>query len=112
MANPTGSPYQPSDDKNHDIGPWAESPQSSRVSRYRYDYATQQLQVQWTNGKNHGYVYEAVDRDGYQRFARAASKGKFVNRILNGHPYRLMTVDEVNVPSNPSRRALTSRVVQ
>lgn len=108
---PSTSPYEPEDFQRFDIGPWVESPSSSRVSRYRYDFANQALQVQWTNQKNHGYVYGPMDYEGYRAFARAVSKGKYVNRVLNGYPYRLMDPDEVDAPSNPRRQALTSRVV-
>ena len=108
---PGPSPFQQPDDTEHDLGPWIESPSSSRVSRYRFDYAEGALQVQWANGKNHGYIYRGMDRSTYQRFARAVSKGQMINRVLNGYPYEMMSVDEVNAPSNPNRNALSSRVV-
>ena len=109
---PGPSPFQQPDDTSHDLGPWIESPSSTRVSRYRYDYAEGSLQVQWTNGKNDGYVYRGLDRSTYQRFARAVSKGQMINRVLNGFPYERMTPEEVTAPSNPNRQALSSRVVQ
>ena len=93
----------------HDLSPWAETPKSSRVSRYRYDYQNSAIQVQWRNNKNHGYIYLEVPVEGYQAFARAASKGKHINFPLNTYDYRLMTSDEVQAPSN-SERGLTSRV--
>lgn len=103
------SPWQESDNPVHDLGPWIEAPQSSRVARYRYDYGTNELQVKWANGKGHVVTtYGAADSEVYRRFARAVSKGKFVNRILNGLPYTPATVDEVNAPSNPSRRGVKS----
>lgn len=94
----------------HDLGPWAETPVSSRVSRYRYDYMNRALQVQWRNNKNHGYIYLDVPYEGYRSFARVASKGKFVNSSLNLYDYRLMTTDEVEAPSNERRSTLSSRV--
>lgn len=93
----------------HDLGPWIESPQSSRVSSYRYDYLNRALQVCWTNNANHGYVYLDMPTEEYRSFARAASKGRRVNSHLNGYDYRLMTPDEVEAPSNDARRAVASR---
>ena len=42
---------------NADLSPWLETPSSSRVARMRYDHGNRATQVQWTNGKNRGYVY-------------------------------------------------------
>jgi hypothetical protein len=108
---PTNSPYQAPDDPQHDLGPWIESPNSSRCSRYRYDYATRQLQVTWTNGIGHVHtLYEGVDSEVYRRFARSASKGKFVNRILNGHGYEAAEGNPaINAPSNPNRSHVQAR---
>lgn len=104
------SPYQESDDPVHDLGPWIESPQSSRVSRYRYDYGTKELQVAWRNGIGHVVTtYGAADSDTYRRFARAVSKGKMVNRVLNGLPYTPATPDQIAAPSNPNRKEVQSR---
>lgn len=74
-------------------GPWISTPASSRVKRFRYDYGNEVIQVQWTNNKNDGYVYDA----GYEEFrgmVRAASKGKRINDPLNGYPYRPMMEEE------------------
>ena len=98
------------EEREHDLGPWVESPNSTRVRAYRYDYATRELQVTWRNNKNHGYVYRGVPYEGYRSFARAASKGKYVNNALNGYPYDLMEPDEVDALSNNERKALRSRV--
>lgn len=106
----TTSHWDPADDPQHDIGPWHESPSSSRVSRYRFDYAAQALQVQWTNNKNAGYIYEGVTRDVFQNFSRAVSKGMAVNRVLNSFPYRPIDQEELDAPSNPNRKQLQSRV--
>ena len=95
---------------SHDLGPWIETPRSTRVSRFRFDHLKRQLQLQWTNGKNHGYLYENIDYEGYRAFARVASKGKNVNTTLNNHDYRIMTVDEVDAPSNEKRKGIGSRL--
>jgi hypothetical protein len=95
-------------DDQHDLTPWAETPKSSRVSRYRYDYQNNAIQVQWRNNKNHGYIYLEVPPEGYLAFVRAASKGKHINFPLNSYDYRLMTPDEVSAPSN-SQRGMTTR---
>lgn len=92
-----------------DLGPWTETPNSTRVSRYRYDYMNRAVQVQWTNNKNHGYIYEEMDYEAFRGFARAASKGERVNTHLNDFPYRLMTPDEVDAPSNSRYREGISR---
>jgi KTSC domain len=93
----------------HDLGPWTETPSSSRVSRYRYDYLNRALQVQWRNNKNHGYIYLDMPYEGYRAFARAASKGRHVNSTLNLYEYRLMSVDEVDAPSNDDRTGPMAR---
>jgi hypothetical protein len=93
----------------HDLSPWAETPSSSRVSRYRYDHLNNAIQVQWRNNKNHGYIYLEVPYEGYRSFARAASKGKRINSDLNSYSYRLMSPEELDAPSNDNR-GLTSRV--
>jgi len=104
------SPYQQPDDPDHDLGPWIEAPQSSRLTRYRFDYGTREIQVTWRNGKGHGTtVYGAADSEIYRRFARAASKGAMVNRVLNGLPYAPATPDQIDAPSNPNRSAVQSR---
>jgi hypothetical protein len=107
-------PQQPPDVSEdadvHDLGPWAETPSSSRVSRYRYDYAQRQIQVQWRNNKNKGYIYEDVDYESFRSFARAVSKGKAINRSLNHFPYGVMQNQEYDIESNARRNAIYSRV--
>jgi hypothetical protein len=68
------------------------------------------VQVQWRNLKNQGYIYLDVPYEGYRGFARAASTGKGVNRILNGFDYRPMTPDEYSAGSNPQRHGIRSGV--
>jgi KTSC domain len=94
----------------HDLGPWAETPASSRVSRYRYDYAQRAIQVQWRNNKNDGYIYEDVDYEAFRSFARAVSKGKAINRSLNNFKYGVMVNQEYEIESNARRNAIYSRV--
>lgn len=122
----TVDPYQPADDARHDLGPWIEAPSSTRVRDYRYDYATGELQVRWVNRPpTQGYIYQVgggtvQTRSGtdvagrlmYQRFARASSKGRYINDMLNGTPYRAAEPDEIQAPSNPDRRAIRSRVIR
>lgn len=107
-----GAPLDDTSDTSdhHDLGPWAETPSSSRVSRYRYDYAQRQVQVQWRNNKNDGYVYEDVPYESFRSFARAVSKGKQINRSLNSFAYGVMVNAEYDLPSNPNRSAIYSRV--
>lgn len=96
---------------NADLSPWLETPSSSRVARMRYDHGNRATQVQWTNGKNHGYVYGDFTYEAYRAFARAASRGRRINTHINGNnPYRLMSDEEVNHPSNTRRRGISSRV--
>ena len=94
----------------HDLGPWAETPSSSRVKRYRYDYAQRQVQVQWRNNKNDGYIYDDVDYEAFRSFARAVSKGKAINRGVPSSTYGLMQNQEYEIASNDRRNAIYSRV--
>jgi hypothetical protein len=94
----------------HDLGPWVETPASSRVSRFRFDHLQRQLQVQWRNNKNPGYLYENVDYEGYRSFARVVSKGRHINSTLNGHVYRPMLPSEIDAPSNEKRQGIGSRL--
>ena len=104
----------PADDPEHDLSPWTATPNSSRVSRFRYDHATKQTQVQWTNQIGNGYLYDVSNApnpyEAYRLFARAVSKGQKINTMLNGLPYRNMTPDEFSAPSNSNRGGLSSRV--
>lgn len=107
----TNSPYSPEDFQQFDFGPWIESPESSRVTRYRYDYANRALQVEWKKKNGHlpGTTYMDAGSDVYRRLARSASKGKFVNRVLNGFSYRPTDPAENYAPSNPSRSTVQHR---
>lgn len=106
---PGPSPYQKSDDTQHDLGPWIEL-SSTRCKAVRYDYATKDLQVSWINNKWH-YVttYYGVGSEVYRRMVRSASPGKFVNNVLNGYGYDPSTVTEKDAPSNPNRNPVAGR---
>lgn len=95
-----------------DCGPWYITPESSRVSRFRYDYGNKMIQVQWTNEdepwSNQGYLYEASGRD-FQVLRERSSKGKTINNPMNGRPYRPMTPTEYSAPVTRSDIA-TSRL--
>lgn len=94
-----------------DPSPWINtSAASSRVSELRYDHGNRAVQVRWKNDKNIGYVYGDCSYEQYRSFARAASRGKYINRALNDLPYRLMTEEEVSEPVKTSRRGISSRV--
>lgn len=95
--------------EQHDLGPWIETPQSSRVSRFRYDHLQRQIQVQWTNNTNHGYVYEGMDYEDYRAFARVVSKGRHINTLTANKTYGLMTESQVNAPSNEKRMGIGGR---
>lgn len=94
---------------SHDLGPWIETPSSTRVSRFRYDHLQRSLQVQWRNNKNKGCMYFNVDYEGYRSFARVASKGKHVNSTLNNYVFEYMQGEE-DYPSNENRRGIGSRL--
>lgn len=92
-------------EEKHDLGPWVETPESSRVASFRYDFANDTLQVQWTNGRR-PYLYFDVSYERYRAMVRAASKGKYIPRL--GSNYQPMEGEEELV-SNDKRRAPTSR---
>jgi hypothetical protein len=97
------------EDQRHECGPWIECAGSSRVSRFRYDYQSGNLQVLWMRpGRSPGTVYEDVDFETFRRFARVTSRGKFVNSTLNGFAYRDIEPHEQNAPSS-NIRAVPSR---
>lgn len=116
---------------NHDCGPWVEAPNSSRLTRYRYDYGMGELQVEWRNRRGDVYTtyklaqgtWKAEDTSNpdpsrkvahsdsttYRKFALAVSKGRYVNTTLDGFQYWKSTPDELGAPSNPNRRAVATR---
>jgi hypothetical protein len=96
------------DEEAHDLGPWVESPKSTRVDAFRYDYLNNALQVKWRNG-GPSYIYLEVPYEGYRSMARAASKGRYIVN-LESYGYRRLRPEEESAPSNAERRALVSRV--
>lgn len=94
----------------HDLGPWIETPKSTRVESFRYDYLNNAVQVTWRNGGK-PYIYLEVPYEGFRSFARAASKGRYINSGLEDYGgFRPLTPDEEAAQSNPERKAITSRV--
>lgn len=81
-----------------ECGPWIVTAASSRVSRFRWDYANGMMQVQWRNNKNPGYLYRG-DYEDYRSMVRVNSKGKQINDPMNGRPYRPMDPEEYGAPS-------------
>lgn len=93
----------------HDLGPWIETPKSSRCDSFRYDYLNNAVQMRWRDG-GPAYIYLEVPYEGYRSLARAASKGRHINSSLDNFGYRKMTPEEEDAPSNAERKAITSRV--
>jgi hypothetical protein len=58
--------------------PWIESPQSTTVSRFRYQ--APRLDIQFTSGAP--YQYLAVPEPVFAGLCRAESKGRFFNRHI------------------------------
>lgn len=58
---------------------------SSRVAAIRYDFGLRQIHVIFKDGTP--WVYADVPNAVYHRFLDSASKGRFINRILNSYPY-------------------------
>ena len=58
---------------------------SSRVAAARYDFGLRQIHVIFKDGTP--WVYADVPNAVWHRFIASASKGKFINRILNSYPY-------------------------
>lgn len=66
-------------------GPWLPF-DSSRVAKGRYDSGLRQIQVEFADGTP--WVYEEVPRNVWHNMRRSASPGRYINRVLNGYPYR------------------------
>ena len=84
-----------------DPGPWIDV-SSSRMTRIRYDYGIRAIFVQFPSGVY--YVYESVPYAVFARMWRAASKGKFINRVLNSYPYRVADPAEALRPTTHAGR--------
>lgn len=74
-----------------DFGPWIETPNSTRVAKYRYDYLNDTMQVMWKNNKRArtghssptdvaGTVYGA----GYARQGEAIYQDPTIYRTVGG----------------------------
>jgi hypothetical protein len=109
-----------------DFGPWIETPNSSRVRQYRYDYINKSMQVLWKNNKRAqsgpssptavpGTVYgemangNPITYEMFRSYARAVSKGRGVNTMLNNWGYRGMSTDERDATSNNRYRNAPAR---
>lgn len=108
LEEPEAPPGEPEDVEGEklrsDCGPWIE-PSSTRVEKYRYDYMTRQIHMTWANHIGPGHYYEVGDYEIFRRLARSSSKGKFVNRVLNGYHFDKIDPTIRDLPSNPQRRA-------
>lgn len=79
-----------------DPGPWI-GVSSSRMVAIRYDYGIRGVFVQFTSGAY--YLYESVPLAVFYRLQRAASKGKFISRVLDSYPYRPALPEEALRPT-------------
>lgn len=77
-------------------GPWV-NVVSSRMVAIRYDYGLRAIFVQFNSGAY--YIYESVPLAVWWRFRRSASKGKFIDRVLNSYPYRPAAAEEALRPT-------------
>lgn len=94
------------EDDPHECSPWVETPSSSRVRRFRFDFATSNVHVVWANSRGAvGHVYENVPSEIYRAFTRSSSPGGAVNSMLNGFHHRPITPEELNLPSSTRRPA-------
>ena len=59
---------------------------SSRVAAAAYNADSDRLYLVWVK-PGRPYVYEGVTSEEWRQFQRSRSKGKFVNRRLNGKTY-------------------------
>lgn len=85
-----------------DCGPWIETPGSTRVRSFRYDFAQGNIHIQWRKG-GPGHVYEDVPFETFKAFTKISSKGHGINSMLNGFSYRRITPEELNAPANNLR---------
>lgn len=107
--NATAKPGDVTEDERQqqgDWGPWTQSPSSSRVASFRYNYTAQSLLLTWRNGRP-AFTYLGVPYEVFRSFARIMSKGKAVNSALNGYSYRPASTDELDAPSNEERHPVS-----
>jgi hypothetical protein len=61
---------------------WIETPESSNISRFKYDETSQVLTVEFNNGGM--YNYYDVPNTVYEQMQTASSKGKFLAQAIKG----------------------------
>ena len=61
---------------------WIETPESSNISRFKYDEDNQALYVEFKNGST--YQYFDVPETVFEQMKAASSKGSFVAQVLKG----------------------------
>jgi len=68
---------------------WIDTPESSNISRFRYDESSQVLGVEFKSGGE--YQYFDVPQGVFEQMKTAASKGQFIAQNIKGH-YRYARV--------------------
>ena len=61
---------------------WIESPESSNITRFRYDQNNQVLFVEFKNGSV--YQYFDVPEQVFEQMTSAPSRGKFLAQVVKG----------------------------
>ena len=61
---------------------WIETPESSNISRFKYDEDNQALYVEFKNGST--YQYFDVPKTVFEQMEAAPSKGSFLAQVLKG----------------------------
>jgi hypothetical protein len=61
---------------------WIETPESSNLSRFRYDESAQLLIVDFKNGTT--YTYYDIPETLFQQMKSATSKGQFLAQNIKG----------------------------
>jgi len=61
-------------------------PSDPRTASARYWRDERVMRVEWGDG-GRAYNYYEVDPATWRRFTRVKSPGRFINRVLNAHPY-------------------------
>lgn len=62
---------------------WMSTPESSNVTRFRYEETAQILTVEFNNGSCYDY-YDVPDHI-FEGMKQADSKGKYLNAEIKGH---------------------------
>lgn len=61
---------------------WVDTPESSNISRFGYEAASQQLHVEFKNGST--YAYFDVPEHVFVEMRQAPSKGQFIASRIKG----------------------------